>query len=632
MRKVMFFIFILCFTIALPSLGLSIETKDLSREALSNGSYITSISEKPISLKNGKSSFEGFMITLEDFLTISSRDQSKLEAVAILLSIRKGEGPPSYEVIALVPKEGRLVQLKPFPLGEVNIKRWWGKLEMLSFPPTERWVVNIELELKDGETEIVSLCQKGDSIAYTQDTVVRKPAIYLYPKKREKIRIRLRVNGEIVRSDPQYNGEWVVEADPSGALSNGYRYLFYEARIGNPIRISPKGWLVRREDLSRWLDETLPRLGLKGKEIGDFKEYWLENLPEAPYYLIRRISKEYVDENLALEIDPRPDRAIRVLLLVEPKDNPERVEPEDRLTPPERTGFTVVEWGVVIKGGIEVKEQPKVSKNQRETGLILIKGFKLEGPLLTIRVDSGGCTNKDSIEVKVKEEKSIVKGFKHYSLYFIRRVPDECKALLPEGVEITYDLLKELKLTPPFTITIGNPLTPLLSREYLEIKPAGHRVEEVSPELLLKMDLIEATKRAIQAEIKRYESRTTPEPDKIEFLKRELERLKNMKPEAYPLGEGKHDPLLKFGVLMPPMVTEVEIVSLPELGGLLMLTKQSKSGPFFHVAGIAKNALLKLKPNAQPPFKARIYLVYKREYFLMIPDYYVYVEEVSPLP
>ena len=50
-----------------------------------------------------------------------------------------------------------------------------------------------------------------------------------------------------------------------------------------------------------------------------------------------------------LEISPVPDTLIRVFMTFKPLDQPVDIEPQT-LTAPERTGFTVVEWG-----GSEVK-------------------------------------------------------------------------------------------------------------------------------------------------------------------------------------------------------------------------------------------------------------------------------------
>lgn len=627
MRKITLFIGVLLGILVLVQTCFSIERKDLL-----NFTYKTSFSEEQVKLIDGKGMVktekgEELSISLEDLNLIYS-DRKELKAIIVILSAKRGDEKPSYDLIALMPGKDGLSQLKPYSLGQVKIAKWSGKWEVSSMPFHEKWVVDLELELPNGEKELLSLSQRGNEIVPADETVVRKPALYLYPTKRERIKVELKIDGRITESDPPYNDHWLVEADPKGNLSTGHRYLFYEAKLNSPLRLSPKGWVVKREELSTWMDKTIPKLGLKGREIEDFKSYWLNELPDAPYYVIRRIDESSLSEKLTLKIDPQPDRLIRVFLHIEPTDRPISIEPERLINEPQRAGFTAVEWGVVIRGEVEVKERPKVSSNQYETGLILLKGAKIEGPYLTIRVDSGGCTDKNTIEVKVKRERGLVKGHNHYSIAFIRKVPDKCKAFFPDGIEITYDLINELKLKPPFTISIENPLAPLIPEKYLNFKPGGSEIKEIAPETSLKMDLIQATIRAIESEIRRFTSRVPPETEKAKALEKELERFKSMKPEEYPLNGAKLNPFMEPGVIMPPVVEEVEIASLPELGKLLPLTKQSKSGPFFHVAGIAKDALINLKPDAKPPFKAKIYLIFKREYFAMIPNYYVYVERV----
>ncbi|ACD67025.1 hypothetical protein SYO3AOP1_1423 [Sulfurihydrogenibium sp. YO3AOP1] len=53
----------------------------------------------------------------------------------------------------------------------------------------------------------------------------------------------------------------------------------------------------------------------------------------------------------------------------------------------------------------------------------------------------------------------------------------------------------------------------------------------------------------------------------------------------------------------------------------------TRSGPFYHVAGIRKDILEKMKVGKT--YKASLCLVYKREYFGFIPDYYVYLADVE---
>jgi hypothetical protein len=51
----------------------------------------------------------------------------------------------------------------------------------------------------------------------------------------------------------------------------------------------------------------------------------------------------------------------------------------------------------------------------------------------------------------------------------------------------------------------------------------------------------------------------------------------------------------------------------------------TRSGPFYHVAGIRGGDFSVFSPSTH--YRLKLYLVYKREYFLAIPDYYVYIGE-----
>lgn len=59
--------------------------------------------------------------------------------------------------------------------------------------------------------------------------------------------------------------------------------------------------------------------------------------------LIRFETIEEQDENMPLNIAPDPDTVIRVMMDWKAIDKPIDI-PEQRLTTPERNGFTVVEW------------------------------------------------------------------------------------------------------------------------------------------------------------------------------------------------------------------------------------------------------------------------------------------------
>ncbi len=49
----------------------------------------------------------------------------------------------------------------------------------------------------------------------------------------------------------------------------------------------------------------------------------------------------------------------------------------------------------------------------------------------------------------------------------------------------------------------------------------------------------------------------------------------------------------------------------------------TRSGPFYHLAGSRQDLLEELKPGQT--YEVILLLIFKREYFGLIPDYYVYL-------
>ncbi len=178
------------------------------------------------------------------------------------------------------------------------------------------------------------------------EDVALKPAIYLYPEETLKIKVSLSINGEITISEPEYNNGWDVVVEPGGNIEGSYDYLFYEARL-NYLETPDEGWCVEHEHLESWMNNTLNELGLNEKESKDFKDFWLDFLPIANYYEIKLLSKEYLDLNMELIIDPQPETIIRVMLTFSPYQNAVGIN-TPLITTPIRSGFTVVEWGGFI--------------------------------------------------------------------------------------------------------------------------------------------------------------------------------------------------------------------------------------------------------------------------------------------
>ena len=179
----------------------------------------------------------------------------------------------------------------------------------------------------------------GYSILIEKTMIVKKPAIYLYPEESSNINVQLNINGKIINDIPEYNNGWNVFVTKEGLIDNKYDYLFYEAKL-NKISFPEEGWIIEYNSLEGWFDEKLPILGLNEKEISQFKEYWLNSLPEADYYEIKLLDKEFLKENMNLLITPTPDTIIRLEFYFKPISKKISIN-EPIVITPKRTGFTV---------------------------------------------------------------------------------------------------------------------------------------------------------------------------------------------------------------------------------------------------------------------------------------------------
>jgi hypothetical protein len=161
--------------------------------------------------------------------------------------------------------------------------------------------------------------------------------------------------------------------------------------------------------------------------------------------------------------------------------------------------------------------------------------------------------------------------------------------------------------------------------------------------------LITATVRAIDLEIDGYRTRLraaetgTGPRDNVERFKQRLtaleaerEKLSRTKPEEYPEPAGPQgdagsvlELAAGFGPVLPPVLREVTVtIEQPCADGMLLSVKgTSRSGPFYHLAGIKGSDYAALKQGKQ--YRLTLCLVYRREYFGLIGDYYVYVADVK---
>jgi hypothetical protein len=107
-----------------------------------------------------------------------------------------------------------------------------------------------------------------------------------------------------------------------------------------------KGFVVAQNEVHKFLLGKLKQLGLNDKETADFMEYWEPKMQGSPYYFVTFMGNQAMEELAPLEITPKPDTVIRILMDFVPLEKPIKVEGFNIRTP-ERKGFTVVEWGGV---------------------------------------------------------------------------------------------------------------------------------------------------------------------------------------------------------------------------------------------------------------------------------------------
>ncbi|OGH88108.1 MAG: hypothetical protein A3J93_05555 [Candidatus Magasanikbacteria bacterium RIFOXYC2_FULL_42_28] len=178
-----------------------------------------------------------------------------------------------------------------------------------------------------------------------------KPVIYLYPEKTTKVKVQLQLS-TLTASEPDYGDGWEVMAEPSGQLTEiksgtKYPYLFWEGLGSGEAEPTNAGFNVRKENVSKFLDEKLAAQGLNQKEIFDFKEFWLPRMQSAPYYFVIFYGTSDMNSIAPLSVSPRPDTVIRVLMDYRAVSAPLN-RPEQKLSALPRKGFTVIEWGGVL--------------------------------------------------------------------------------------------------------------------------------------------------------------------------------------------------------------------------------------------------------------------------------------------
>lgn len=182
----------------------------------------------------------------------------------------------------------------------------------------------------------------------TFTAVAGKPIIYMYPTVETEINVKLWTQENLSHTYPKYNPEkwWNVIAQPNGDLEDIDTWrklyaLYWEWKNETPTNFD-EWFVVKWEDIMPFLEEKLALLWLNEREAEEFIVYWLPQMEDNAYNLIRFETKAEQDENMSLNITPNPDTVIRVMMDWKAINEPVEI-PEQQLKTPERNGFTVVE-------------------------------------------------------------------------------------------------------------------------------------------------------------------------------------------------------------------------------------------------------------------------------------------------
>lgn len=188
---------------------------------------------------------------------------------------------------------------------------------------------------------------------YTQfvnrdDILLKKPVIYLYPEIQTEVTVKLNNEELLTHTYPKYINSWNVIANSNGILidkdtGRNLYCLYYESDDNSKIDMT-EGFVIEGKETIKFLENKLEVLGLNEREANEFIIYWLPKMENNKYNYIRFRTYEEINDYMGLEISPKPDSIIRITMDFKPLDKYIQVK-EQELKIPDRTGFTVVEWG-----------------------------------------------------------------------------------------------------------------------------------------------------------------------------------------------------------------------------------------------------------------------------------------------
>ncbi len=203
--------------------------------------------------------------------------------------------------------------------------------------------------IKSNAIIIVVLLIGASFLDVVSEVAPEKPVIYIYPEAETTVQVSVGYPEKLSCVYPEYSEDgWEVIAKPNGDLvdtKTGRKLycLYWEGNQKQNYKFKD-GFVVAREDSAKFLEEKLAILGLTEREANEFIIYWLPRLEANKYNLIRFETMEEIEEYMPLNIEPKPDTLIRVMMDFKGLSRLIEIE-EQKLETPIREGYTVVEWG-----------------------------------------------------------------------------------------------------------------------------------------------------------------------------------------------------------------------------------------------------------------------------------------------
>ncbi len=287
---------------------------------------------------------DNYTVDIKDFYNIYGIDESKFDINDYSSYGNVNWNAKSLLIIECCGQSSLKTTLMECKENEesVNVKIFWDSHGVTGDIGANIFFIPISKRISNANIEFQYKKYNDFGMAY-------KPIIYLYPEHEQETTVTLGYPYKLTTSYPKYTDKWKVLARPNGDLKelktgkNLYS-LYYESDNVVNFKVEKDGFCVKGTEIEPFLEDKLAKLGLTDRESEEFIIYWLPKLESNEYNYIRFATTDEIDTNMPLNINPKPDTLIRILMTYKGLNNPICVE-EQEIKTQERAGFVAVEWG-----------------------------------------------------------------------------------------------------------------------------------------------------------------------------------------------------------------------------------------------------------------------------------------------